>query len=107
MEGEFPKTLYRDGGEFVWDGRPTDRLVVASAEEQTRAVAEGWREAAEYLQATPGRTDLLDGNAKVIEAALPDMDLDALETLKAAELAGKTRKGVLSMIEAEIDKRLA
>lgn len=106
MDNEFPKSLYRDGGEFEWDGRPTDRLIVNSNAEQESAEGDGWQEARAYLYGERKR-DILDGTAKEIEAALPSLDLEALEAIKVAEQGGKTRKGVLSMIEAEIDKRLA
>lgn len=106
MENEFPKALYRTGSEFEWDGRGTDSLTVADAAEQEQAEADGWAEAADYLASESGKT-LLDKPAKDIEPALADLSLDELERLKADETAGKSRKGVLGLIDAEIEKKLA
>jgi len=41
--------LYRKGGEFEWDGKPTDMLCVANGNEHEDALREGWRVAADYL----------------------------------------------------------
>src|SRR3546814_21000103 len=98
--------LYRDGSAFSWDGRMTDSTTVNSNAEQEAAERDGWQVAREYL-AGERKKDILDGTAKDIEAELPGMDLEALEALKASEMAGKTRKGVRAVIEAEVDKRLA
>lgn len=106
MDGEFPKSLYRSGREFVWDGRGTDTLTVADSAEQEQAEADGWAEAADYLAST-GESTLLDNPAKDIEPALAELSLEALEGLKADETAGKSRKGVLAMIDAAIEAKLA
>jgi hypothetical protein len=44
---DYPKTLYREGTEFVWDGKPTVSLIVANEDEHM--AADGWKTAAEYL----------------------------------------------------------
>ena len=49
---------------------------------------------------------LLDKTAREIEVALPGLSLDELGDLKAAETAGKSRKGVLADLEAAIDAKL-
>jgi hypothetical protein len=103
----FPAAVYRDGSEFDWDGRPTDRRVVHNADELERALAEGWAPPCDYAASEPKAGSLLDNSAKVIEAALPSLSLDELEKLKADEITGKTRKGVMAMIDAAIDQRLA
>lgn len=106
MDNEFPKSLYRDGDEFVWDGRPTDRLVVASADEQKAAFSEGWVEAVDYPQSVKSEPGLLDKTAKDIAAAIVDLTLDQLEEYREAEVAGKSRKGVLALFEAAIEEKL-
>lgn len=102
----YPLTLYRDGDAFAWDGRGTDRLVVADKGEHDDALDAGWLEAADYLGSVKVEATLLDGNAKEIAAALPGLSLEELEKLKAEETAGKTRKGVISLIETAIDEKL-
>lgn len=106
MPDIYPLALYRDGSEFVWDGRDTDRLVVDGKSAHEAALADGWAEAADFLVSTPSAKSILDGNAKEIAEALPDLSLEDLEKLKADETAGKTRKGVLSLIETAIDEKL-
>lgn len=103
---DFPKMLYRDGTEFEWDGRPTDTLVVTDNAEFEAAIDDGWLIPRDYLGSTKAEVSLLDKTAKDIEAELPNLDLDALEKLKADETDGKTRKGVLAAIEAAIDAKL-
>lgn len=49
MSEPYPLALYRDGGQFKWDGRPTDSLIVHDLKEHDAALAEGWQEAADYL----------------------------------------------------------
>lgn len=107
MDNFYPLTLYRDGSEIVWDGRGTDLLTVADKDEHDAALAEGWAEAADYLASDePGEPSLLDGSAKDIKDALPDLSLEDLEALKAAETEGKTRSTVLAAIDAAIDAKL-
>lgn len=103
----FPLMLYRVGSDFIWEGRSASSRIVANEGERKAAMADGWREAADFLAGPAAHKTLLDENAKTIEARLPDLDLAALEKLLADEKAGKTRKGVLAMIEAAIDARLA
>lgn len=106
MESPYPLMLYRDGSDIEWDGRKVAIHTVADAEEHESAVADGWAEAADFLSAEANDRSLLDHTAKEIEAALPSLDLEELETLKTAEKAGKTRKGVLAAIDAAIDAKL-
>lgn len=40
--GEFPKMLYREGSEIVWDGQSVDTLTVEDAAEEADAVKAGW-----------------------------------------------------------------
>lgn len=40
---EFPKMLYRDGTELVWEGRQLATRIVTSAEDEAKALGEGWR----------------------------------------------------------------
>lgn len=102
----YPLALYRDGSEFDWDGRQTDRLTVADKDAHSQAIADGWAEAGDYLASSKSEKSLLDSNAKEIAEALPALSLEELEKLKAEETAGKTRKGVLSLIETAIDEKL-
>lgn len=104
----YPIALYREGdgrAAFKWDGRMTEMLTVADSDEHEAALADGWREPADYLGAEQPLS-LLDQNAKEIADVLPELTLDELEALKADELAGKTRKGVLASIDEAIDKKL-
>ncbi len=102
---DYPQHLYRDGDEFDWDGRGTDTIIVRDAAEHERKAAEGWLIAADYL-ASDKAGSLLDQPARIIKDELPKLDLAALETLKADELAGKTRSSVMALIEAAIDAKL-
>lgn len=107
---EYPKMLFRDGAEFLWDGRGTDALAVASAGEEASALADGWKLSADYLASDPAKAvaekDILDRTAKEIVEGLPHLTLEELEDLKAREEGGKTRKGVMAAIDAEIEKKL-
>jgi len=103
----YPLMLYREGDDHEWDGRKVGILIVNDADEHEAARADGWAEAAEFLNAEANDRSLLDCTAKEIETALPALTLEELETLKAAEEAGKTRKGVLASINAAIDAKLA
>jgi hypothetical protein len=104
----YPMMLYRAGDAFEWDGRKTDSLVVADSKEHATALATGWVEGADYAKAKPDdEKSLLEKTAKDIEAGLGDMTLEDLETLKAQETEGKARKGVLAMIDAALEEKLA
>lgn len=111
-EGEFPKAIYRPGDEGEWDGVKMDFGTAADKADEDQALATGW-----YLhpkdfpnqdagEPTPEPT-LLDRNAREIELALPGLSLEELEDLKSAEVAGKSRKGVLADIETAINAKLA
>lgn len=109
---ENPRMLYRPGTETrVWNKYDVDTLVVDESETE-RHLADGWHlrpgdwEQGEAAGAG-GQPNLLDNPANVIIPALADKPLDELEALMAAEQAGKTRKGIVAAIQAEIDKRLA
>lgn len=105
----YPLALYREGDSraaFKWDGRMTEMVAVDSAEEHELALSEGWADAETYLAATNAPLSLLDSTAKEIAEVLPELTLDELEALKADEIAGKTRKGVLASIDEAIDKKL-
>jgi hypothetical protein len=47
-EEGYPLALYRKGGAFQWDGRPTDMLTVDDADAHSDAMRDGWMEAANY-----------------------------------------------------------
>ena len=51
MEGLYPLCLYRAGGQFQWDGRPTDTLIVADESGHFKALDDGWQEAPDYWAA--------------------------------------------------------
>lgn len=40
--GDYPLFLYREGSEFVWDGRSVDSLIVNDSDEESAALNEGW-----------------------------------------------------------------
>lgn len=107
MTSPYPLMLYRNGDDIEWDGRKVGVRTVTDADDHETALADGWAEAADFLNAEANDRSLLDCTAKEIEAALPSLDLEELETLKTAEEAGKTRKGVLASISAAIDAKLA
>ena len=107
---DYPKAIYRPGDEGEWDGVKMDFGTVADAEDETAALGKGW-----YLHPSefPGADEpdaaeptLLDKNAREIELALPGLSLEELEALKAGETGGKSRKSVLSDIDAAIDAKL-
>lgn len=105
----YPLALYREGDgrdAFKWDGRMTEMVSVADSEEHEAALADGWSDGADYLASEQQSLSLLDQNAKAIAQVLPELTLDELEALKADELAGKTRKGVLADIDEAIDAKL-
>lgn len=105
MSSIYPLALYRDGSDIEWDRRRVGFRIVTDADDHETALSEGWREADAYLSGAASLT-LLDATAKEIAAVLPELTLDELEALKAAETAGKTRKGVLADIDAAIDAKL-
>lgn len=45
---DYPKSLYRLGDTFQWDGRGTDSIVIHSADDEDRALAAGWKDANGY-----------------------------------------------------------
>lgn len=53
----------------------------------------------------PSALDLLDGTVAEIRAKFADLSVDDLAALKAAEEAGKTRKGLIEALTAEIAAR--
>ena len=106
---EYPKHLFKSLGAFGSGNRTYDVAGAANEDEEADLVERGWcltKEAAWGLETAPEKT-LLDGSAKEIEAALPALELEELEALKAAETSGKTRKGVLAALDAAIDAKLA
>ncbi len=103
---EYPKMLFRIGTEFPYEGKMLDSLVVGSGDEEDVARDAGFVGLAKAMEAEePAKVDLLDGTVAEITAALPDMDDDALLALLEAEEAGKTRKGLIAAIKAEIERR--
>ena len=40
--GDYPLYLYREGSEFVWDGREVDALIVNDEAEEGAGLKEGW-----------------------------------------------------------------
>ncbi|WDA36405.1 hypothetical protein [Sphingobium sp. YC-XJ3] len=45
MTDEYPRMLFKDGTQYrVWNAHDVDTLIVADAEEEAQAKAEGWRE---------------------------------------------------------------
>lgn len=102
---DYPQHLYRDGAEFVWEGRSADTVIVRDAAEHETRAAQGWMTAADYI-ASPPKGNLLDQPARIIKDELSKLSLEDLEGLKAGELAGKTRQSVMTLIEAAIDAKL-
>lgn len=101
---EYPKMLYRIGTEFVHEGKTLDSLIVNAPEEEDVARDEGFGDLAAVGDEKPAK-DILDSTAPEISAALPSLSDEALLALLAAEEAGKTRKGVIAAINAEIERR--
>lgn len=105
----YPKLLYRLGTEEeVW-GVPVDTLRVADEVAEASAHEEGWSAVEELFdedgklrEVEAAALSLLDGKVADIVAVLPQLTAEELEALKADELAGKTRKGVLEGIEAAL-----
>jgi hypothetical protein len=48
---EFPKVLYREGMDLVWEGRQLATRIVADAEAEAKAIEEGWRSIETFLAA--------------------------------------------------------
>lgn len=101
----YPLHLYKAGTEFVWDGKSTDTLIVDDLDAEEVAALDGWQRAEAYLSGEDS-PDILDRPAKEIEPALAALTLEELEALKSGEVAGKTRKNVIAMIDAAIDEKL-
>lgn len=82
---EFPKMLYRDGTETrVWNKHDVDTRIVEGAEQEEKALANGWR-------LTPDKKSPLDhdGDGK------PGGSVDALDQMKDDELRAKVEaKGI-------------
>jgi hypothetical protein len=102
----YPLILYKDGSQFVWDGRATDSKAVESAEEHEAALSQGWVEGKDYPNAGKSVSNLLDMSAGKIADLLPTYDLDQLEAYRADEVAGKSRKSVLALIDVAIEEKL-
>lgn len=47
---EFPKSLYRKGTAFEWEGTALDGLTVADAEQEAQARKDGWGDAADAIR---------------------------------------------------------
>lgn len=58
---EFPKVLYRLGDEIEWEGLKLATRIVASCEEEAKAVDDGWRHVETVLK---GETDKVAKKAK-------------------------------------------
>lgn len=101
---EYPKMLFRLGTEFEHEGKMLDSLIVGAADEEDVAREAGFGDLADAGAEKPA-TDILDGTAAQIADALPSLADEALLALLAAEEAGKTRKGVIAAINAEIERR--
>ena len=56
-------------------------------------------------EAKPAALDLLDGTVAEITQKLAALSDDELMKLRADEEAGKTRKGVIAAIDAELERR--
>jgi hypothetical protein len=111
-DNEYPKAVYRPGDEGEWDGVKMDFGTVTDADDEAQALSKGWfLHPSDFPKAvkadeTP-QGGLLDQNARDIEKALPALSIEELEQLKADEEAGKSRKGVLTDIDAAINAKLA
>ena len=108
----FPRMLYRTdptGEPYFGEGIPWVYLIVASLDECEAALADDWMEADDAIAslaiAVAQESDVLDGTVAEITATLPDMTDDQLLALEAAEIAGKTRKGLMAAIKAEMATR--
>lgn len=88
----------------VWDKYDIDFLTVPKGEVETY-LADGWflRADEAYGAAGASEPDLLDNPASVIIPQLEGLSLDALQALVRAETGGKTRKGVLSALNAAVE----
>lgn len=108
---EHPKMLYRphESGpvHHVW-GNKCNLLVVEDATAEAAALADGWNvspppEGEAWPEAPdPSEFSLLDQSALKIADALPALSPEELTTLLDAERAGKTRKGVVTLLEDAI-----
>lgn len=69
------------------------------------AEADGWHRCPDDAEAPRVEPSLLDRTAKDIEAALPGLTDEELLATLDGETTGKTRKGVIAAIEAEVKRR--
>lgn len=103
---EYPKMLFRAGTSFMQDGKMLDSLIVGGGDEEGVARDEGFTDLAEALAAEETPTKgVLDHTAAEIAEMLPSIADDELLALLEAEEGGKTRKGVIAAIKAEIERR--
>lgn len=96
--------LYRQGSEPNPD--VYNRLIesrVFDDEDVAEALNSGWY--GHPGDVPEGSADLLDQPAREIIAALPGLSDDDLLSLLDKETGGKTRKGVIAAIEAEVKNR--
>jgi len=117
-----PTMLYRPREAInpeAWN-LPLDTIIVDATEVED-AKAEGWLEAADAVEAAnvpkaaephvpaePGPYDsLLDAPVADIVPLLIEMSADELVSLRAAEVTGKTRKGLLAEIDKAIEAKAA
>lgn len=40
---EYPKMLFREGADMVWEGRQLATRIITGAEEEAKAIGQGWR----------------------------------------------------------------
>ena len=107
QDNKYPRAIYRpDGDDIEWDHKRFGYGEVNDEEEEAEALASGWYLHPKDFPGENGEPSLLDKNAKDIAEALPGLSLEELEALKADETAGKSRKSVLSEIDAAIDAKL-
>lgn len=48
---EFPKWIYKEGADLVWEGRKLAAKIVADAEAEAKAAEDGFLNLADYLKA--------------------------------------------------------
>ena len=97
----YPLILYKDGSQFVWDGRATDSKTVETAEEHEAALSQGWVEGKDYPNAGKSVSNLLDMSAGKIADLLP--------TWRGSD-CGSARDRIVSLIDqkqAELAARIA
>lgn len=91
---DYPLTLYREGGQFIWDGRPTDARTVNDEDEHLAAIDEGWRETAAYLagEAAPERDAWDEMTDEELRAAASKADLNLHHKTGRAKLLQALRE---------------